>query len=570
MAETIDAERAHASNEVATADVRADGPAAVAGAPADLRAMRLAGVGAAAGSPPWLASDRGTVTSVLGTIQRTAGNRAACQLLERQGAGAAAVAQRSADGSDGGASAGRSPVLDVIGRGGGSGLDDATRVAMEHRFGGADFRDVRVHTGETASRSAGVVGANAYTVGNEIVVRDGQLSRAHARPRADPRPAAACGAGRRDRERATGSGSPRPRTASSRPRSRPRSVSWPAAPRPCRLQPGAEAAAGTEAGAPAIQRLVEATGETAIVPQSGRKPPGPGNDQVASFIRRWSATQGERMASASTSEGIDEVAADQGAAAGEESGDAARPGAPAAATGPAPARDAAAAEGGAGATGAPTGRRSGHRRRSRRGSLAGGHRDGAAGRHGAGPRRRSGVGGGHGADGRAGPDARAARRTHGYQRRDRDGAAGHHRHVARAGGRDRAGGRWSGPEGRHRSKRDHRDGTDGHHGHPTGADGRRLAERQPAGEPDEPERHHRDGAAGHHRQTPDGRRIAERPRTGAEPCDEPERHHRDGAAGHHRPTACTGGRSAARCHRAGADRHHGSPARPPQRQRRTA
>ncbi len=176
MAATIESERAHASSETAVADARAQEPATVETATPDPRAVQLAGIGAGAASPPpWLGSDRGTVATVLGTIQRTAGNRAAVELLERHGATAGPVAQRSAEGSvadDGG----RSPVLDVIGRGGGSTLDDATRTAMETRFGGADFRDVRLHTGAAASRSAESVGANAYTVGNEIVVRDGQLS----------------------------------------------------------------------------------------------------------------------------------------------------------------------------------------------------------------------------------------------------------------------------------------------------------------------------------------------------------------------------------------------------------
>lgn len=38
---------------------------------------------------------------------------------------------------------------------------------------GADFSDVRVHTGGSAAESASAVGARAYTVGNEIVFNDG-------------------------------------------------------------------------------------------------------------------------------------------------------------------------------------------------------------------------------------------------------------------------------------------------------------------------------------------------------------------------------------------------------------
>ncbi len=65
-----------------------------------------------------------------------------------------------------------SPVLDVVGSGGGQPLDERTRADMEASFG-QDFGGVRVHTGGTASRSAESVQANAYTVGNDIVFRGG-------------------------------------------------------------------------------------------------------------------------------------------------------------------------------------------------------------------------------------------------------------------------------------------------------------------------------------------------------------------------------------------------------------
>jgi hypothetical protein len=45
---------------------------------------------------------------------------------------------------------------------------------MEGRFG-QSFGDVRVHTDEKASQSAESVGANAYTVGSDIVFRSGQF-----------------------------------------------------------------------------------------------------------------------------------------------------------------------------------------------------------------------------------------------------------------------------------------------------------------------------------------------------------------------------------------------------------
>jgi peptidoglycan/xylan/chitin deacetylase (PgdA/CDA1 family) len=62
-------------------------------------------------------------------------------------------------------------VHDVVGSAGRP-LDAPTRAYMEPRFG-ADFSRVRVHTGGEASRSSAAVGAEAYTVGQHIVFRDG-------------------------------------------------------------------------------------------------------------------------------------------------------------------------------------------------------------------------------------------------------------------------------------------------------------------------------------------------------------------------------------------------------------
>jgi hypothetical protein len=89
-------------------------------------------------------------------LQRTAGNAGVVQMLADD------------DTED------RSPVHDVVGRGSGSPLDPATRATMESRLG-ADFGDVRVHTDAKASRSAETVGANAYTVGSDIVFRSGHF-----------------------------------------------------------------------------------------------------------------------------------------------------------------------------------------------------------------------------------------------------------------------------------------------------------------------------------------------------------------------------------------------------------
>nr|WP_246201848.1 DUF4157 domain-containing protein [Streptomyces alboniger] len=65
----------------------------------------------------------------------------------------------------------RSAVHDVL-RSGGQPLDEATRTDMETRLG-ADFSDVRLHTGSAAKASAAEVGARAYTSGSHVVIGDG-------------------------------------------------------------------------------------------------------------------------------------------------------------------------------------------------------------------------------------------------------------------------------------------------------------------------------------------------------------------------------------------------------------
>lgn len=94
--------------------------------------------------------------SGLGTLQRTVGNGAVGSLL-----------QREAGEEEQPAAPPRSGVHDVITSGGQS-LDAETRTDMETRLG-ADFSDVRVHTGSAAHDSAREVGARAYTVGNNVV-----------------------------------------------------------------------------------------------------------------------------------------------------------------------------------------------------------------------------------------------------------------------------------------------------------------------------------------------------------------------------------------------------------------
>ncbi|TDE98773.1 DUF4157 domain-containing protein [Occultella glacieicola] len=79
-------------------------------------------------------------------LQRTVGNAGVSDLVEQE----------------------RSPVLDVVGSGGGNALDDDVRTDMESRLG-HDFGDVRVHTDGAASASAAAVNAHAYTVGSNVV-----------------------------------------------------------------------------------------------------------------------------------------------------------------------------------------------------------------------------------------------------------------------------------------------------------------------------------------------------------------------------------------------------------------
>lgn len=69
----------------------------------------------------------------------------------------------------------RSPVLDVVGKGGGSPLPAPVRAEMENGLG-ADFSSVRVHTDSGAAASAQAVQAKAYTVGDDIVFNHGAYS----------------------------------------------------------------------------------------------------------------------------------------------------------------------------------------------------------------------------------------------------------------------------------------------------------------------------------------------------------------------------------------------------------
>lgn len=69
----------------------------------------------------------------------------------------------------------RSTVPEVL-RSAGTPLDETTRADMEARLG-ADFSDVRLHTGAAAEQSAGEIGARAYTSGNHVVIGQGGADR---------------------------------------------------------------------------------------------------------------------------------------------------------------------------------------------------------------------------------------------------------------------------------------------------------------------------------------------------------------------------------------------------------
>lgn len=115
-------------------------------------------------------------------LQRTAGNAAVVRALEEQrqrsGPQGGAV-QRHVHGSGCGhqdsAAVQRSSVPDVL-RSAGRPLEGAVRADMEARLG-ADFSDVRLHTGPAAQHSAAEIGARAYTSGSHVVIGAGGADR---------------------------------------------------------------------------------------------------------------------------------------------------------------------------------------------------------------------------------------------------------------------------------------------------------------------------------------------------------------------------------------------------------
>ncbi|MEU3415874.1 DUF4157 domain-containing protein [Streptomyces sp. NPDC006658] len=101
-------------------------------------------------------------------LQRTVGNAAVVRMLQRDGHrhGAGCGHERpTAEPVQ------RSAVHAVL-RTPGNPLDEPLRREMESRLG-ADFSDVRLHTGSAARASAAEVGARAYTSGSHVVLGDG-------------------------------------------------------------------------------------------------------------------------------------------------------------------------------------------------------------------------------------------------------------------------------------------------------------------------------------------------------------------------------------------------------------
>ncbi|MFI1650070.1 DUF4157 domain-containing protein [Streptomyces avidinii] len=111
-------------------------------------------------------------------LQGTVGNAAVVQML--RGPGHPGDRERHRHGADCNHQQTGQPVqrsaVDGVLRTPGSTLDDATRAEMEARLG-ADFSDVRIHTGEAARASAAEIGARAYTSGNHVVIGSGGADR---------------------------------------------------------------------------------------------------------------------------------------------------------------------------------------------------------------------------------------------------------------------------------------------------------------------------------------------------------------------------------------------------------
>ena len=92
-------------------------------------------------------------------LQRTLGNAAVSRMVQRRMAPPEPAPEPVWSGED---------VLKSAGKP----MDAPVRQEMETRLG-ADFSDVRLHTGATAQRSASEIGARAYTSGSDVVLGSG-------------------------------------------------------------------------------------------------------------------------------------------------------------------------------------------------------------------------------------------------------------------------------------------------------------------------------------------------------------------------------------------------------------
>lgn len=167
--------RAQDKQETAASPVRTE-PAAARSAGASGPAVLSGAVG-----PVGLSAPAGAVGSGgpvpgerLRALQRSMGNAALARALEQQWQDDCRVPGRSHD-EGAAAPVQRSTVPDVL-RGPGQPLGEAVRTEMEARLG-ADFSDVRLHTGPAARRSAAEVGARAYTSGSHVVIGSGDADR---------------------------------------------------------------------------------------------------------------------------------------------------------------------------------------------------------------------------------------------------------------------------------------------------------------------------------------------------------------------------------------------------------
>lgn len=131
-----------------------------------------------------------TASSLLLRLQRTHGNNFVQRFLKRGGLQRGCAcggscgpctaahddeAQRHAGGEASADSSEAPPIVHEVLRSSGQPLDAPARSYMEQRFG-ANFEQVRVHTGTKAAESASAVGALAYTVGQNVVFGEGQYA----------------------------------------------------------------------------------------------------------------------------------------------------------------------------------------------------------------------------------------------------------------------------------------------------------------------------------------------------------------------------------------------------------